>query len=44
VVVFTDGYVENDVKWDISIPTLWMVTSSKSFEPPSGKKIMVDYD
>jgi predicted metal-dependent peptidase len=44
VVVFTDGYVESNVKWDISIPTLWMVTSSKSFEPPSGKKIMVEYD
>jgi predicted metal-dependent peptidase len=44
VVVFTDGYVENDVKWDITMPTLWMVTDCKSFEPPSGKKIMVDYD
>lgn len=44
VVVFTDGYVESDVKWNISSPTLWMVTASKSFEPPSGRKIMVDYD
>lgn len=44
VVVFTDGYVEDNVKWDISSPTLWMVTASKSFEPPSGRKIMVDYD
>ena len=44
VVVFTDGYVEDNVKWNISSPTLWMVTASKSFEPPSGRKIMVDYD
>jgi predicted metal-dependent peptidase len=44
VVVFTDGYVENDVKWDISSPTLWMVTESQTFQPPSGRKIMVDYD
>lgn len=44
VIVFTDGYVENDVKWNISSPTLWMVTECKSFEPPSGRKVMVDYD
>ena len=44
VVVFTDGYVEDNVKWDISSPTLWMVTECQSFEPPSGRKIMVDYD
>ena len=44
VIVFTDGYVEDKVKWDISSPTLWMVTQSKSFEPPSGRKVMVSYD
>jgi predicted metal-dependent peptidase len=44
VIVFTDGYVESDVTWDISSPTLWMVTHCKSFEPPSGRKVMVDYD
>jgi predicted metal-dependent peptidase len=44
VVVFTDGYVEDNVKWDISSPTLWMVTESQTFQPPSGRKIMVDYD
>jgi predicted metal-dependent peptidase len=44
VIVFTDGYVENSVKWDISSPTLWMVTQCKSFNPPSGKKVMVSYD
>jgi predicted metal-dependent peptidase len=31
VIVFTDGYVENSVTWDISSPTLWMVTECKSF-------------
>ena len=44
VIVFTDGYVEDSVKWDISSPTLWMVTQCKSFNPPSGKKVMVSYD
>lgn len=44
VVVLTDGYVEDTVNWDISAPTLWMVTECKSFEPPVGRKIMVEYD
>jgi len=44
VIVFTDGYVEDSVTWDISSPTLWMVTQCKSFEPPSGRKVMVSYD
>jgi predicted metal-dependent peptidase len=39
VIVFTDGYVESDIAWNISSPTLWMVTECKSFEPPVGKKV-----
>jgi predicted metal-dependent peptidase len=39
VIVFTDGYVEGDITWTIPSPTLWMVTESKSFEPPVGKKV-----
>jgi predicted metal-dependent peptidase len=39
VIVFTDGYVENDITWNILSPTLWMVTECKSFEPPVGKKV-----
>ena len=31
VVVFTDGYVESDISWDISTPTLWVVTENKNF-------------
>jgi len=43
VVVFTDGYVERDVKWDIKSPTLWVVTERHSgFTPPSGH--MVDFE
>jgi predicted metal-dependent peptidase len=44
VIVFTDGYVEHDVSWTISSPTLWMITQYKSFEPPSGKKVIFNYD
>jgi len=41
VLVFTDGYVESDVEWQISAPTLWMVTENESWQPPAGKKVMV---
>lgn len=42
VIVFTDGYVENDVEWDISTPTLWLVTERKGWTPPSGKTVRFD--
>ena len=38
VLVFTDGYVEDDVKWDVMCPTLWLVTSKRDFVPPNGGK------
>jgi predicted metal-dependent peptidase len=44
VIVFTDGYVENDIKWDIVPPTLWMITQCRGFQPPSGKKVIFDKD
>ena len=40
VIMFTDGYVEDNVKWNISSPTLWMVTQNFSFSPPSGSKVV----
>lgn len=39
VLMFTDGYLEDDLKWGITTPTLWMVTRNKNFEPPIGKKV-----
>ena len=44
VLVFTDGYVESNISWNISSPTLWMVTQSKDFVPPVGKKVMFGDD
>jgi predicted metal-dependent peptidase len=42
VIVFTDGYVEDEIKWTISAPTLWMVVGNDSFVPPTGHaKIVV---
>ncbi len=40
VIVFTDGYVEHDVKWDIQAPTLWMITDAHHWTPPTGKKVI----
>lgn len=43
LIVFTDGYVESDIKWDVGSPTLWMVThKSSGFIPPSGQ--VVDFE
>ena len=39
VIVFTDGYVENDIQWNISAPTMWLVTQNENLKVPSGKII-----
>lgn len=44
VIVFTDGYVEGDIKWPIAEPTLWMVTQNKQLKVPSGKIVKFDRD
>ena len=44
LIVFTDGYLEDDIKWRVSIPSLWLITEggSNSFVPPSGGKIQIN--
>lgn len=42
VIVFTDGYVEDAVKWDISSPTLWLLTKRKDWNPPAGRKVVFE--
>jgi predicted metal-dependent peptidase len=39
VLVFTDGYVEDNIRWEVSCPTMWMVTENRSFTPPTGKVV-----
>jgi len=39
VIVFTDGYLESNVTWSVSSPTLWLVTTNRSWTPPSGKLV-----
>jgi len=42
IVVFTDGYLEDSIKWDISVDTLWLVTANRNFVPPKGKMVKID--
>lgn len=41
-IVLTDGYVEDNVQWDIDIPTLWMVTENRGFRPPVGRMVKIE--
>lgn len=36
VIVFTDGYVESEITWNLKCPTLWLVTQNSNFVAPSG--------
>ena len=42
VIVFTDGYVESSPVWDITMPSLWLVTARKGWTPPAGKLVKFD--
>ena len=44
VVVFTDGYVEHDITWNIQAPTLWMITMNRNLDVPTGKKVIYNKD
>jgi predicted metal-dependent peptidase len=41
IVVFTDGYVESNIQWDINTPTLWLITHNKSLSIPAGHKQVI---
>ncbi len=42
LIVLTDGWVEHDVKWDTSVPTLWTVTENAGFRPPAGRVVKIN--
>jgi predicted metal-dependent peptidase len=45
IVMFTDGYLEGNVVWNVSSPTLWLVTKRNDFTPPAGgRKVIVRKD
>lgn len=40
LVIFTDGYVERDIKWEVTAPTMWFVTQNGSFDPPANGRMV----
>lgn len=40
LVIFTDGYVESDIKWEVTAPTMWFVTQNGSFNPPNDGRMV----
>ena len=40
LVIFTDGYVEGNIKWDVTAPTMWFVTENGRFEPPADGRMV----
>ena len=39
IIVFTDGYLESEITWNVKCPTLWLVTQNNNFIAPSGKVV-----
>jgi predicted metal-dependent peptidase len=40
LIVFTDGYVEHEITWDVRVPALWVVKGNEQFVPPAGGKLV----
>ena len=43
IIVFTDGWVEHDIQWNMSTPTLHIVNGNKHFKGTTGS-VVVQYD
>jgi predicted metal-dependent peptidase len=44
LIVFTDGHVEQDIKWELNCPVLWLLPPyhNMNFNPPTGRKIVIE--
>jgi predicted metal-dependent peptidase len=40
IIVFTDGWVEQDIQWNMSTPTLYIVNGRKDFEGTAGSQVV----
>jgi predicted metal-dependent peptidase len=40
LIMFTDGYVEDRIRWEIKTPTLWVIDGKEDFTPPAGGLIV----
>lgn len=44
MIIFTDGYVEHDVTWNVQCPVLWLLPPEHNvnFTPPVGRKVVIE--
>jgi predicted metal-dependent peptidase len=40
LIMFTDGYVEHDIRWEIPTPTLWVIDGNQEFKAPADGRIV----
>jgi len=40
LIMFTDGYVERDIRWQVSTPTLWVIDGREDFKAPGNGRVI----
>ena len=40
LIMFTDGYVERDIRWQVSTPTLWVIDGREDFKAPGNSRVI----
>jgi predicted metal-dependent peptidase len=41
-IILTDGYLEDNIRWDAGVDVLWVVKGNRRFVPPTGKVIFIE--
>lgn len=41
-IILTDGYLEDNIRWDAVVDVLWVVKGNRRFVPPTGKVIFIE--
>jgi predicted metal-dependent peptidase len=42
ILMLTDGYCEHDIQWNLTTPTMWLVTQNKDFNAPCGRIVKIN--
>lgn len=40
LIMFTDGYVERDIQWEVRTPTLWVIDGNSNFQAPVNGRVI----
>ena len=38
--MFTDGYVEDNIRWEVNAPTLWVINGFDGFTAPRDGRVI----